>query len=189
MTNCTPTDVETRDGWTLQFSHYQPQDEKRREAIFALGNGLLMTRAASIDSTISAQHYPGTYRAGCYEQLRNKVAGQWDETESLANLPNWLPIRVRIGDADWLSLDQDPVAGYSHGLNLYSGIAWRRWSIRDTRGRVAQFEEQRIQSMAAPHLGAVCLKVTPVNWGRTAAATSDLVWTTLGFVIVMSWRC
>lgn len=47
-------------------------------------------------------HYPGTYVAGVYNRLRDTVDGREVANESLVNLPNWLPLTVRIGAGPWL---------------------------------------------------------------------------------------
>ncbi|WP_255651161.1 hypothetical protein [Cesiribacter sp. SM1] len=48
--------------WSILHQHYDPKDEGRREALFALGNGYLVSRAAAPESSEDGIHYPGTYR-------------------------------------------------------------------------------------------------------------------------------
>lgn len=158
------TDLATSSGWTFYFDDYRPSDEKRREAIFAQGNGVFMTRSAASDADMDEEHYPGTYWAGCYEYLHSQVEGECDRTESLANLPNWLTIKLRVNNGAWSSLDTAELLHYRHGLNLRDGTTWREWSMRDSRGRTTRFCEHRLVSMADPFLGALSLEVTPVDW-------------------------
>ncbi len=69
-----------------------PQQEGLREALCTVGNGYFATRGAAPESRADGVHYPGTYIAGCYNELRNDIAGHKVENESLVNAPNWLPL-------------------------------------------------------------------------------------------------
>ena len=40
----------TADAWVLSFDHYDPEDEGRREALCATGNGYFVTRAAAAEA-------------------------------------------------------------------------------------------------------------------------------------------
>ncbi len=151
-------------GWTLCFNDYRREDETWREAILALGNGVMTTRAASIDAKISRYHYPGTYRAGCYEDLVSNVEGERDETESLPNLPNWLSFTFRIDDSPWFNLDDIKLESYRHGLNLHEGVAWRELVFSDAEGRQTHLRECRFVSMADPHVSGLRVEITPENW-------------------------
>lgn len=45
----TGTDIDRMtDAWAIRFDDYDPRDEGRREAIFALGNGMFASRAAAV---------------------------------------------------------------------------------------------------------------------------------------------
>ena len=66
--------------------------EGLREALCTVGNGYFATRGAAPESRADGTHYPGTYIAGCYNELRTEIAGRTVENESLVNAPNWLPL-------------------------------------------------------------------------------------------------
>lgn len=159
-----PIDHALDDGWTLCFKEYDRDDETWREAILALGNGVTVTRAASMDAEISKYHYPGTYRAGCYEDLVSKIDGEIDETESLPNLPNWLSFTFRAEGGPWFDLDDVKLESYRHGLNLRNGVAWRELVFTDAGGRRSRLRERRFVSMADPHVSALRVEITPENW-------------------------
>jgi trehalose/maltose hydrolase-like predicted phosphorylase len=161
----------SEDTWSIRFDGYDPQDEGRREALCALGNGYFVTRAVPPDATfvLSEQyadhiHYPGTYRAGLYNRLVSHVNGERVEDESIVNLPNWLPLTFRISDGDWFSIDQVEILAYRQTLHLRSGILQRQIQFRDPQGRQTTLHEQRLVSMAQPHLAALRLEVTAENW-------------------------
>lgn len=150
--------------WVIAFDSYDPADEGRREAIFALGNGMFVTRAAAVDVGRDRIHYPGTYRAGCYNPIRDEIEGEPDETESLVNLPNWLPLTFRIGGGAWFQLDAVEIRDYVHRLDLYAGTTRREYVARDAAGKTTRICERRLVSMADPHLCALRFELTPLDW-------------------------
>jgi alpha,alpha-trehalase len=150
--------------WVMAFDGYDPQDEGHREALFALGNGYFVTRAAAIEATADDIHYPGTYRAGLYNRLVSQIQGETVENESLVNLPNWLALTFRIDDGDWFSIDQVEILSYRQSLHLRYGVLRREIQFRDREGRQTRLHEQRFVSMAQPHLGGLHLELMAENW-------------------------
>jgi len=73
--------------WSLEYDGYDPAEEGQREALCALGNGFFATRGAAPESRADSVHNPGTYAAGCYNRLRDEIAGHVVENESMVNLP------------------------------------------------------------------------------------------------------
>jgi hypothetical protein len=45
----------------IVFHSYDLDDERRREALFALGNGMLSVRACAPEATADDHHYPGRF--------------------------------------------------------------------------------------------------------------------------------
>ena len=157
------------------FDEYDPSDERRREALFALGNGVLAVRFCSPDAVAGEHHYPGTYRAGCYNRLRDVILGEAVENESLVNLPNWLPLSFRVNDdPDWLSLDAVEILDYRQTLGMRHGIAARCARFRDRHGRVTLSREERLVSMADPNLAGFRLELRPENWSGAVAIRSAI---------------
>jgi trehalose/maltose hydrolase-like predicted phosphorylase len=76
------------------------------------------------------------------------------DNESMVNLPNWLPLRIRVGDGDWLDLARCDVTAYWQELDLRHGIFSRQTHVRDPARRRTLVSERRIVSMAQPHLAA-----------------------------------
>lgn len=150
--------------WVISFDCYDAADEKRREAILALGNGRFVTRAAAIDTKAGKVHYPGTYYAGCYNRVQNEIIGEYDETESLVNLPNWLPLVFRVKGGPWIQFEDSEVLCYSHGLDLRSGLSWRQYVVHDGTSFEAEIRESRVVSMADPQLCALKVEITSYSW-------------------------
>ncbi len=150
----------------LSFASYDPADERRRESLFALGNGMLFVRACPTEAaTEDASHYPGTYRAGCYNRRVLRLDGTEIGHDSLVNLPNWLPLTFRPeGEMRWFALRRCDVLDYEHSLDMATGLAERRMRVRDAMGRITRLREQRLVCMARPNIAALHLELTPENW-------------------------
>ncbi|GIZ50135.1 hypothetical protein NCCP691_01490 [Noviherbaspirillum aridicola] len=160
--------------WTIEFDHYDPGDETRREVILALGNGVFVTRGAVTDSGQDDRHYPGTYHAGCYDRVPNQVAGERDITESLVNLPNWLPLVFRPAAGAWWRLDELGILEYRQRLDMRGGRTVREVLAQDRDGRRLRIEEERLVSMDDPRLCALRLRLQPVNWTGQAELKATL---------------
>lgn len=160
--------------WTIEYGGYAPADEGRREALFALGNGMFVVRAAAVDARQDAVHYPGTYRAGCYDLVADVIEGDRHLTETLVNLPNWLPLDFRIDGGPWFRLDTAGLAEYRHAIDLRCGTATRAYTARDGQGRAAHICEHRLVSMAHPHLLALRFELLPQGWSGEVEFRSRL---------------
>ena len=165
----------TTELWDILFDRYDPADEPRREALLALGNGAMLTRAALPTAALDGHGYPGTYRAGLYDRRDEVVDGQLLEHDVLANLSDWLPLAVRVqGEAEWLSPHTAELLQYRHGLDTRRGLSCRDMLLRDRQGRRIWLRERRLVSMARPRLGALRLEVQPVGWDGTLEIRSAL---------------
>lgn len=85
--------------WTWEYEGYDPAEETLRESLCSLGNGYFATRGAAPECAADPVHYPGTYAAGVYNRLASEVAGQTVSNEDMVNLPDWLPFRFRLREA------------------------------------------------------------------------------------------
>lgn len=149
----------------LVFDTCDPVDERRREALFSLGNGLLLVRDCAPFAVADEHHYPGTYCAGCYNRLASEIDGEVVESESLVNLPNWLPLTFRAdGEAEWFTLERVEILAYRHRLDLDRGIARRDVRFRDRQGRHTRVSSEMLVSMAHPQLAALRVEIEPQDW-------------------------
>jgi alpha,alpha-trehalase len=160
--------------WRLTIDRYDPAREAHREALFALGNGMFVTRGAGIETSADGIHYPGTYRAGGYNRLPTEIAGRIIENEDLVNLPNWLPLRVRIANGPWFSPDQARLLDYRQVLDMARGILHRTIRFVDEQGRRTTLAERRLVHMRYPHIAAIELTVTAEDWSGTVDICSAL---------------
>jgi hypothetical protein len=109
--------------WVLSFDSYEPDAERQREALLALGNGMLAVRAVWPGMPAGEFHYPGTYRAGLYDRCSAEIEGRAMAFETIVNLPNWLALRLRLDGGPPLSIGAIAIESYRHSLDLRDGIS------------------------------------------------------------------
>ena len=160
--------------WTLRYHSYEPDREGLREALCTLGNGYFCTRGAAPDCAADRIHYPGTYVGGLYNRRTSRVAGREVENEDLVNLPDWLPLTLRIDGGDWLRLDALDILGFDQELCLRTGTLTRRLRLRDSAGRTLGWHERRFVSMADRHRAALSLTLTAEDWSGRIEIRSAL---------------
>jgi beta-phosphoglucomutase family hydrolase len=165
---------EKQDYWRLSYNGFEAKKEGLREALCALGNGYFVTRGAAPESRDDGIHYPGTYVAGLYNRLINKVAGKKFEHEDLVNLPNWLSLTFRIGDDAWFDLKVVEILSYRQTLDMREGVLYRHIRFRDAHGRVTRLEERRLVHMRHFHLAALETRLTAENWSGCLTIRSAL---------------
>ncbi|MCE3553133.1 glycoside hydrolase family 65 protein [Pseudonocardia sp. RS11V-5] len=156
--------VRARDDWTLVFEGFDPVDEGRREALCTLGNGYQAVRGAAPESPAGGPHYPGTYAAGFFNRLVDEAGGTVVETESMVNLPNWLPLQVAVA-GEWLDpLDPEHLLEHRLTLDMRHGLLDRVLRFTDAAGRRTAVRQRRFVHMGRRHLAGLQTVVTPENW-------------------------
>ncbi|OGO39716.1 MAG: trehalose-phosphatase, partial [Chloroflexi bacterium RBG_16_57_8] len=160
--------------WTLAFDGFVPEQEGLREALCTLGNGYFATRGAAPESVADAVHYPGTYVAGCYNRLSSEVEGEAVENECLVNLPNWLPVSLRLGSGDWFDPERVELHEYRQELDLRRGELSRHICFTDARGHRTRIQERRFVSIADPNLAGLETNVVAENWSGPLVVRSAL---------------
>jgi trehalose/maltose hydrolase-like predicted phosphorylase len=143
----------------LVFDHYDPADERRREALLAMGNGVLSCRAcapeaSALHSADGGDHYAGLYRAGWYDDAPREVNGSSVRMAALVNLPDPFGLSFALDDGDWYSLDGVELRGYRQCLTLDSGLLERELEFA-MAGHLVKLHETRFVSMATPHLAVL----------------------------------
>jgi len=150
--------------WQFRYAGFEPEQEGLREALCAVGNGRLVTRAAAPEARADDVHYPGTYAAGIYDAQTSVVHGRKVFNEDLVNLPNWLPLSHRVAAGDWFHPARAELESYSQWLQLDTAILHRDLVYRDADGRRTRVATRCLLSMADADLGALEYTVTPLNW-------------------------
>ncbi|HSL35948.1 MAG TPA: glycosyl hydrolase family 65 protein, partial [Arthrobacter sp.] len=138
--------------------------EGHREALTTLGNGYLATRGAAPEHRAGAVHYPGSYLAGVYNSLHSVVLDQESDDEHLVNIPDWLPLDLRIGDGAWWSEGGLSLRSERRILDLKRAVLSREALLEDDAGRQLRLLQRRLVSMATPNLAALETVLTAVGW-------------------------
>jgi trehalose/maltose hydrolase-like predicted phosphorylase len=143
----------------IVFEHYDRDDERRREALLALGNGVLSWRASAPEASLrlhadDSKHYAGFYRAGWYDQAPHEVNGDTVHMAALVNVPDPFGLSFALGDGDWFSLDGVDLQRYRQALNLDDGALERQLSF-ELAGHRVELLERRLVSMATPNLAVL----------------------------------
>ena len=152
------------DPWLLVYEGFDPVHEGHREALTTLANGYLGTRGAAPERTADGVHYPGTYLAGVYNRLTTVLDGREREDEHLVNVPNWLPLDVRVEDAAWWSEGGLATSAERRELDLRRGLLTRTTTLVDAAGRQLLVTQRRIVSMDRPHVCALETTLVPLGW-------------------------
>jgi alpha,alpha-trehalase len=160
--------------WVMSYEDFNPKQEKLREALCTLGNGYFATRGAAPESTADDIHYPGTYVTGCYNRLITKIAGETIQNESLVNLPNWLPIKLKLQDENWFDVEKANLLEYRQELDVRQGVLSRLIRFVDESGRRTRIFQRRFVSMDNCHLAALETTVVAENWSGQLSICSAL---------------
>ncbi len=155
--------------WVLVYQGFDPDHEGHREALMALGNGYMVTRGARPEHSDDGIHYPGTYLAGLYNRLVSSIHGIRLEEEHLVNVPNWLPVDLRIGDGPWWSTGTLETRDERHELHLRLGTSVRTATLVGPDGQLIDIEQKSLVSMDDPHLAV--LQTTVTARGRSVPMT------------------
>jgi alpha,alpha-trehalase len=162
------------DPWELVYEGYDPANERLREALCTVGNGYVATRGCAPEEAASEVHYPGTYAAGVYNTLTDRIAGRTIENESLVNLPNCLSLGFRIDGEAWFSIDETELLFYRQTFDLRHATLIRKVRFRDSAGRITTLTQQRFAAMHQPHILAMQTTLFAENWSGTVEFRSLL---------------
>jgi trehalose/maltose hydrolase-like predicted phosphorylase len=165
--------------WELVYQGWDPEEQPLREALCALGNGVIVTRGAFEEERAGGPHCPGTYLAGGYNRLETEIAGRVVENEDLVNWPNWLPLTFRHPGGEWFSLDDVEVLDFVYRLDLLGGVSERSLRFRDAHGRETRLVSRRLVHMGQPHLAAIEWTLQPIDWSGDIEVLSALDGTVL----------
>src|SRR5215218_4188962 len=159
--------------WTFAYDSFDPDEEGLREALTSTGNGYFCSRGAAEWADADDVHYPGTYMHGGYNRETTIMAGRPVLNEDLVNLPNWLVLRLQIGD-ELINLTDVELLSYRHELDVRNATVVRAMRFRDRAGRETTLLGRRFVSIADMHQGAIEWTITPENWSGKVLVISAL---------------
>ena len=165
--------------WEIVEEEFRPEENRRRESLFALGNGYLGTRGTFEEGLAASPglSIEGTYLNGFFEsspiEYGEKAYGYAAFTQTMLNLPNGKAIRLYLED-EAFSLLEGKILGYRRALDLRRGLLNRSVVWESPQGRQVQIEYQRLASFSDKHILALCCTVTPLNFGGRIRLVSAL---------------
>jgi alpha,alpha-trehalase len=158
----------------LVYETFEPAEEGLREALTSTGNGYFCTRGACEWQDADEVHYPGTYAHGAYNRETTILRGQPVLNEDLVNLPNWLPLSLRIDGEEAIALDNIELLEYRHEYDVRTALLTREVRLRDRAGRVTRLRSRRFVSMAHVHQAGLEWTITPEDWSGRVEVVSAL---------------
>src|SRR5690606_20413106 len=108
---------------------FDARDERRREALFAMGNGVLSCRACAPEASATRErdaHYPGLSREAWYDEPARKVNGRTVRVGALVNLPDPFGLSFSLDGEAWFDLSQAELRGYRQSFELAHGLCERQ---------------------------------------------------------------
>ena len=154
------------DEWNIIEEGFSPEEHKKSESIFSIGNGRIGQRA-NFEEKYSGASLQGSYVAGVYYPDKTRV-GWWkngypEYFAKILNAPNWIGINVNIGEED-LDLAKCKVSNFKRILNMKEGYLERSFTAEFENGKIIKVHAKRFVSMDNPELAAIKYSVTPVNF-------------------------
>ncbi len=150
--------------WGQIYVGFDPEDQGRREALCALGNGYFVTRGAAPEAMADGVHYPGTYLAGGYNRLETNIGGHIVENEDLVNIPNWLCMNFRIAGEEWFQLQDVEILFFRQYLNIKKGVLHRTIRFRDKKNRETIIVQRSFVHGKLMHWAGLETTISPLNW-------------------------
>jgi HAD superfamily hydrolase (TIGR01509 family) len=163
-----------QDCWSIVYHDYEPEKEKSREALMAVGNGYFGTRGALEECPSGENNYPGTYMAGMFNRLVSKVGDRDIENEDFVNCPNWLPISFRIEEGEWMDPNSLNILSIKRRMSFRDGLLSRDMIVEDKEGRQTRIRSLRMASMDDKHTAAMSYSIEALDYSGRITIRSIL---------------
>lgn len=154
------------DEWKIIEKGWNPDNHKKSESIFSLGNGRMGQRAM-FEEDYSGPTLQGSYVAGVYYPDKTRV-GWWkngypEYFAKVLNSVNWIGIHIFI-NGEALDLFTQKVSNFYRELNMREGYLLRTCTVELKNGHQVKIASQRFLSMAEDEVGAIKFELTPMNF-------------------------
>lgn len=152
--------------WSVIESGWNPQDVRRSESIFSIGNGRFGQRA-NFEEQYSGDSLRGSYVAGVYYPDKTKV-GWWkngypEYFAKVLNATNWIAIDVLV-DGEMVDLAKaKSIDFFKRELDMRHGLLRREVELTLANGKRIRMESERFCSMAQPDVAAIRFTVTALS--------------------------
>lgn len=154
--------------WKVVESGWNPEDVRRSESIFSIGNGRFGQRA-NFEEGYSGDSLLGSYVGGVYYPDKTRV-GWWkngypEYFAKVLNATNWIAIRLKVNGMV-VDLNTAEVLSFQRILDMKRGVLSRNVRLKLANDVVIRLEAERFCSLAQQDVAAIRYKVS----AETAAA-------------------
>jgi trehalose/maltose hydrolase-like predicted phosphorylase len=155
--------------WLLAVDGWVPRREPGIEAVFALVNGYLGTRAAIEEGSDVSD--PATFINGVFDTVTEEVvqAGATPEhqiiaapTPELVVAPDWSRLRITVEGVP-LKIESVELLEQRRTLDMRRGVLVREWRVRSGTG-TTRLRSLRFASLDERHVLGQVLELTPEDW-------------------------
>ncbi len=136
--------------WHIDEEHFDTGKPSSMESIYTIGNGYFATRGTFADNYFRAR--PGTLLSGVFDDI---PIGK----EELANVPDWLPIKLYI-NGERFHITKGTILAYQRTLDMSCGVLTQTVRWESPSGIRLKIENERFASLAQEHVGAIRYRVT-----------------------------
>lgn len=141
--------------WNISAGVYDEKLQAFYESVFCQGNGYIGARGMPpVDKRLKADE-SGNYIAGFFEYIKDSIT-------DMVNLPDWFSTAISINGYE-IDGAHGAVSDFKIDFDLAKGVVNRSYLYTDLCGRVVKIEQSRFISWSNKHLGALRVKVTPLN--------------------------
>jgi len=138
--------------WVFTKNHFNPEEIKLNETLFALGNGYIGSRGVLAEG--HEDSYPGTYLSGIYDSINNDPA-------EIVNCPNPLKIEIQI-DGKQVTGKTMKVLEHTQRLDIKKALLYRKTKFKFNQKEFS-FETFRFFSMGDIHTGVLSFTIKALN--------------------------
>jgi trehalose/maltose hydrolase-like predicted phosphorylase len=155
--------------WVMTADGWEPGSEPGIEAVFALVNGYLGTRAALEEGSDASD--PATFINGVFDAATEEVAQAAATPEhqiiaaptpELVAAPDWSRLRI-TADGEPLEVDPAELLEQRRTLDMRRGVLVREWRVR-SGSRTTRLRSLRFASLDDRHVLGQVLELTPEDW-------------------------
>ena len=166
----------TTEPWALTDSHYQPQHLLLQETLLSLANGYIGTRGTLEEGAPEAvASCEGTYLNGVYSSepihYGEAAYGFAKHNHKMLQVANGKVLKLSV---DGESFTADQAISHHRTLDLQQGVLSRRSEWQSGSGKQLRLQSRRFVSQANPHLLAIELSITALNFSGEVILTSGL---------------
>jgi trehalose/maltose hydrolase-like predicted phosphorylase len=155
--------------WVLTADGWVPKSEPGIEAVFALVNGYLGTRAAVEEGSDASN--PATFINGVFDTVTEEMAQAAATLEhqiiaaptpELVVAPDWSRLRITV-EGTPLKIESAELLEQHRTLDMRRGVLIREWRVRSGT-RTTRLRSLRFASLDDRHVLGQVLELTPEDW-------------------------